>query len=349
MIYLLPKEDKYMTDKEIMVLLRRENKENERILKELIERRIKDTSREKFSMQEIYYFSNYFKMPMSKLLLQILDVNTNDYKKFLKGHIKLISSEKYRMQKEKMLRKARNIYKHRINWNIKNYYNKEKLLKRAKKFNINAFDFGAGVLQKSGFCIKRVLNDKSNLKRFYIGKYVNTSLPMEFVDNNFKELEKITKWAVRKAANTIGMRISKDEFNEEVQKCLVYALDNGNSLNKFSQPVIQSIKYKKRQGKRIYYKIYYYEMSEIHKLRYNSYYDDKIGYAGCEYNSSEAEQDIDYFIESLRLDDVQTEIVQLINKGYNKNEIIIQKQITLNQYDQIINDVKQRILGQQAV
>ena len=335
-----------MTDKEIVAELRKEKKDNERILKELVEKRVKNTSKEKFSLQEIYDYSNYFGIPMSTLLLQILSVEEKEYKKLSKGYKKHIHSEKFCNKKQKLIKKVKNIYKYRVNWNIKNYFNKQRIEGTANTFNINALDFAKGVLQKSYLCIQRVLKDDTNMKRFYIGQYVNTSLPMEYVDKNYKLLEKIAKIAVRKAINTKGIKYTRDEYNEEVQKCLVYAVDKGNSLNKLNKPVIHSEKYRKSQGSIIYCKVFYYELSEIYKMRFVSGYNEKIGYMNKRSSYIDEEHEVKNFIENFALNDLQAQIIRLINDGYTKDEIIAQKGISLNIYDEIIEGIKAKILEQ---
>lgn len=98
-----------MTNYEVINVLRNDRKRKEQMLKNLVEQRITQTSKEKFSIQEIYYYSMYLNTSMSNLLLNILEVKKEDYMKLAKGHIRQITSEKYNYVKEQCIKKQKTI------------------------------------------------------------------------------------------------------------------------------------------------------------------------------------------------------------------------------------------------
>lgn len=333
-----------MTDKEIMNILRKDKKDKEKMLKKLVEEKVKRDSKEKFSIQDIDYYSKYFNISMNELLLEILEVNRQDYVKFTKGYIKQISSEKFSNSKDKYICKKKNIFKRKINWNMRNYYNRELLLKNAQKLEINILDFATNILGKSKKSVRRVIKDKNARKRLYIGKYVNAELPMNYIENNKEIIMIIIKRAVSRAIIKLGVKFSDIDYEDEIQKALIYINYNGNNLDKYNQPIINTIEYKKQHGKTFSNKVFFYEINEIKIIKMEFQYQDSIKYEQMQnYNGLDEVNSTKEFIEKYGFDGIYARIIKKLSAGYTLEEILEQENIDGQIYKNIMEKMKQKI------
>ncbi len=329
-----------MKNDEIIKILRNDKKRKKQMLKETVEKRIQKTSKEKFDIQEIYFYSQYFNISMSNFLLNILEVKLEDYIKFTKGYIRKINSEKYNKVKNNYIKKQKTRLKYRINWNKKTYYNKENLLEKAKEYQINVKDFSTKILEKSMSCTNRILKDETNKKRLFVGKYVNTALPNGYIETNIKEITNIARIATNKASKKLGMKLPIEEYNEEIQKCTIFISYHGNKLKKNNKPSIISEKYKNYHGKLFYHIGLYYEMGEIKKLKTENSYNDKIQYGKNDESSYNSVFDL---IEQLKLNQIQKRIAQKRYAGYQKGEILEQERISEEEYIKNLKEIKKQI------
>ena len=80
-----------------------------------------------------------------------------------------------------------------------------------------------------------VENDESSTKRLSIGKYNNTTLPSEYINNNIKEFDRIIKIAIYKVFNRYNIRYNKPDYDDLCQECRVYLIEKGNCLNKYNK------------------------------------------------------------------------------------------------------------------
>ena len=306
-----------MKDNDIWEILQKNNKRNKRIIEDLMKRRVKETPKNKFNLQEIYFYSQYYHISMNELLLNVLIVDYNDYIKFIHKKIKYIKSEEYNRKKQKYLHSKIIILKYRINWNKRNYFTKTKLVKVAESYNINTYDFARNILRKSAGSTRRVLNDSEDRKRLFIGKYINAELPKRYFEVNIHEIIRIVKVALKVAFHRRNIKLSSEEFKEEEQKCLLYMRLHGNSLKKDNTPMIVSDKFKKKQGKILYTKAFYYVLNEITKIKFETEYNDAI-----RYNSQVDNHDEFELLESLQLNKDEKIVAKLLIEGYKSEDII---------------------------
>ncbi len=271
-----------MKNNEILMILKDENKKRLQMQKELVKERTKNTSEDFFSVNEIFYFSEYFDISMEKFLREILEIDNVKYSKILKGQVTRIYSEAYVKAKNDYLCKKRKIFSKNINLNTKTYFSKKDLLENAEKLDLNVRDFSIKVLEKSSDSFKRVINDENCKRRLYIGSYVTAKLPETFIDNNYSQIEKIAKWAIYSASKRLGgIILLPEDYKDELQKCMIYIYFNGNSLNKNNIPIIKSQRFYKKYIVSFYKKLLSYEMQEISKIVKNKKvleYNDNIFY-----------------------------------------------------------------------
>lgn len=334
-----------MTEKEILVELRKGRKENKRLLNKLVEEKVRLTNKEKFSLQEIQYYSQFLNISMNKLLQEVLFIGEEDYRKIINGQLKNINSEKFNQFKARYIKKKKNIYKYRINWNKRNYFNKEKLELRSKKFSINVLDFSMQILGKSKPCVTRVLKSSDNTKRFYVGKYINCRLPDGYFENNVEVINRIAKCAVRRAIFKFGIRMNKELFDEEVQKSLVYIWCNGNGLNKFGEPIMTKTEFKPKHGKIFYCKIYYNEISEIGNRFFGSEYNENIKYG--DFQNQEIPIEEYAFMEEFS--EIQQKIAKLLSDKYCPNEVMSILGISEEFYNNQIEIIKAKYINEMNV
>lgn len=328
-----------MEGQKIVEILQKSQIEHNRIIKKLFEKRIQKTPRNKFDLQEIYYYSNYFNVTMNELLLEILVVDPLDYQKFIHEKIKYIQSKKYQDMKNKYLKNRRTILKYRINWNKRIYYTKSKLLKYSELYKVNVYDFSINVLEKSKRSTYRVLNDKDNRKRLYIGQNIDTKLPKQYFEENINEIQRIIKIALKKAFYRRNLRLTLEDYKDQEQKCLIYIMLHGNCLKKDNTPVIVSSKYKKRHGKIIYCKVFYYILNEITKIKKEVEYNDKIAYNLPAKNDDEFE-----LLESVNFSEVEKRITKLLIEGYKMHEILKIEEINEEKYNNIFERIRYKLI-----
>jgi hypothetical protein len=329
-----------MTNQEIMKILRDDEKTQNQMLKEIVEKRVMETSKEKFDMQDVYFYSKYFNVSMSNLLLGVLKVSQDDYKKFVKGYLRQINSEKFNKLKNKYINRQKTKLKYRVNWNKKTYYNRENLIASAIKYGTNTKDFSMQVLGKSVQSTNRVLQDFTNKKRLFIGQYVRTSLPNEYIEANIKIITEISRKAISKVIYKFGIRLSKDDYNEEVQKCVIFINYNGNNLTKNNKPRITSDKYKNWHGKIFYLTALYFEMRELQKIKIENYYNDKIKYSQ---NENFEKSNIFDLIQNLELNYLQEKIIKKLYAGYEKEEIMAQEKMSEELYNKNLENIRKQL------
>lgn len=332
-----------MTDKELLVILRNENKKKVQMQKDLVKERVKLTSKEKFDIKEIYYFSQYFGISMQNFLLDVLAIDKQEYKKFVKGHLLQVYSEIYTQMKEDYINRKKKIFQNRINWNKKTYYNKKRLLKSANKLDINVCDFSLKILEKRKECMRRVLKDDKSRRRLGIGQYVNTELPQGYLDANKDKIILLAKGAIKRAVEKLGVSNVKIDYEEELQKCLLYINYNGNSLNRKSIPKINSNKMSKTIEKNFFYKMMYYEINELKNYKPETEYIENLVYKNSSANFYDIE-DEKQFLETLSLDNKENKIAESFIAGYSEEEIMAKENIGLDEINRIKDKIKEKYL-----
>lgn len=224
--------------KEILNELRNDEKAHKEILKQLVIERIKETLNNKFKLEEIKYWSEYFNISMNTLIFQILQINREIYKKLLKGKILGVESKAYIEIKDKIIKNKKKKYLRNRNLNKRNYYNKEKLINQSEIQNINIVDFAIDILGKSRASFRNVLKDKKGKKRLYIGRYINAKLPISYIEKNSEEIYIMSKRNINKVALIKGISIIKEDKEDLIQDCMSYVMENGNMLDKKGDPII---------------------------------------------------------------------------------------------------------------
>ena len=131
--------------------------ENEKILKELVIKRLEYQCKNYFYIEEVKEWSQYFQIKMSDMLLFILGIEQEEF----------IKSIRYCEIKDKFLQKKRNEYMKKINLNRRTYFNKEKILREAELLKINENDFVLYILGKKRQSMQRVMKDVQGKKRLY--------------------------------------------------------------------------------------------------------------------------------------------------------------------------------------
>lgn len=158
--------------------------------------------------------------------------------------------------------------------------------------------------------------------------------------NNIKTITQIAKVATCKASYRLGIKLQTEDYKEEVQKCIIFIMYNGNKLKKNNEPSITSEKYKECHGKLLYIKALYYEMSEIKKLKIENSYNDKFRYKE---NKTYEDDYVFNLIEGLNLNKIQKKIVQKLNEGYQEEEIIEKEGIKKEDYIKNITEIREKI------
>lgn len=329
-----------MTEKEILVILKTEKERLTKIQKRLVEKRVKETNREKFNAKDIYKYSKYFKIQMNQFLLLILEIDESDYKKFLKGEITNIYSKTYNKLKEEYLNKKQKIFNKRVNWNMRTYFNKKNLETIASELNINTIDFALKILNKSKSSARRVLFANNLKTRLYIGRYVNTKLPKGYLEMHIDKIMIITKIAVKKATRRLRIRLNKTDYEDELQKCLIYINDNGNSLYKNNTPKIRNLKLKEINQKIFYLKMFYYELNELKNIKFDIKYIDNINYKYKKLNDEYSENEL----EELNLNSYEFIIAQDLLQGYTIEEISAKENINLSDCEKIKESIGNKII-----
>lgn len=331
-----------ITDYEIRNILRNEEKLNQKILNQVVERKIVETAKERFTIQELYAYSIDFKISMTQLMLNVLRVEIEDYFKFLRGEIKQVSSKQFHTEKEKRINQKRTMLKKELNQNRKIYFNNERIQKEAKKCKINELDFTLKVLGKSKACAYRVLKDKKGKKRLSVGKYINTALPEKYLKQNIEIIRPILGKAIRKASYKIGRKLSKEDYEEEVQKALIYIHYQGNHLDKYNKLVIKSEQYQEKHAGIFYQKAFFYVLSELSKKQKEELeYNDNRKYANKPIE--EQKQTISRIIEDLSLNDFQKRIIIKKLEGFQDAEIVSQEKINQEEYQKEIKQIQEII------
>lgn len=330
-----------MDNHDVLLELKRNAKDNKKLLNQLVIDRVSKTDKMTFSLKEIKEYSQFLNISMNQLLHEVLSIKPEDYQKVVEGKLKIISSDKFEQAKFRLLKKKKNIYKYRINWNKRTYFNKEKVELKAKKFSVNTLDFSIYILGKSRPCAIRVLKSLDNKKRFYIGKYVSCKLPNDYFENNVKEISRIAKCAVRNAIFKFRIKLNQDEFNDEVQNNLSYIWREGNWLDKFGNPMIKDCKIKPKHIKKFYYKAFYNELMELKKREWHAEYNEKLKYG----DNQEQTIPIEEYHFMKEFDDMQRKISQLIMDGFGQEEILSKLEISKEFYDEQIELIKEKYVN----
>lgn len=94
-------------EKTEVILMELKNYEEQcnKILRQLVIERIKNTSSNKFKMEEIEYWSQYFEILILIFMFQVLQIKREDYIKLLKKQKRQLESEVYIIEKTKYQRK----------------------------------------------------------------------------------------------------------------------------------------------------------------------------------------------------------------------------------------------------
>lgn len=329
--------------KQILNELRNDEKSHKKILKQLVIERIKETSENKFKLNEIKYWSEYFNVSMTTLIFEILQINRESYKKLLRGQIIRIESNVYIKVKNKVIENKKKKYLKNRNLNRRNYYNKEKLINQAEIQNINIIDFTIDILGKSRASFRKVLKDEDGKKKLYIGRYINAKLPRNYIEKNSEELYAMSKINIDKVALVRGISIDKEDKEDLIQDCISYIIENGNMLDKKGNPIIVN-EYASRHNKnKISKKVYYYVMHIIENYMRNdtnSEYMDNIGYR----NSYKENLD-DEILERCIYENISDKMEQKIflimyrigNNEYTKQYIANKYKLKIDQIDEILD------------
>lgn len=90
-------------EKTEVILMELKNYEEQcnKILRQLVIERIKNTSSNKFKMEEIEYWSQYFEILILIFMFQVLQIKREDYIKLLKKQKRQLESEVYIIEKTK--------------------------------------------------------------------------------------------------------------------------------------------------------------------------------------------------------------------------------------------------------
>lgn len=208
---------------------------------------------------------------MNTFMLEILQIDREEYKKLLKGQLNYINSEKFMKLKNKLLDSKHKKYFSNRNLNKRNYYNKEKLTKQAKIQNVNIYDFAIKILCKNRESFRKVINDENGRIRLYIGKYVNSKLPTIYIERNIEEIYESAKRIVDRAALIRGIHVSIEDKEDLIQDCVNYIIENGNMLDKRGSPIIISEYATKHNKNKIFLKTYYYAIRNIENYRKNKH------------------------------------------------------------------------------
>ena len=254
--------------------------ENEKILKELVIKRLEYQCKNYFYIEEVKEWSQYFQIKMSDMLLFILGIEQEEFIKILNKKVTRIKSIRYCEIKDKFLQKKRNEYMKKINLNRRTYFNKEKILREAELLKINENDFVLYILGKKRQSMQRVMKDVQGKKRLYIGRYVNYSLPMSYYKNNLDKINAIIKKATIRACFKLCVKYNKYNWEDMIQDVSLYLMENGNELNKYNKPVIkqEEIKFKKKHEILFYTKSFYYQMNNLKSYSIKQVeYNDKVG------------------------------------------------------------------------
>lgn len=328
-----------MEKHELSTKLRKNRMENKRMLKIVVMEKTSQTYKNKFNLEEIIYFCNLLNISIDRLIYGVLQVNFNDYESFILGFKKYLYSEKFIEVKKKYLKSVQKQFNRGINWNIRNYYNRDKIFITSLKWNINPKDFSTRILNKSKPCVRRVLNDKIGQKRFFIGKYIGTKLPEDYVNKNISKLNSIIRCVIYKITSRFGIKLSKDDLEDEYQNSLIFMNFNCNALNRKNKEIISSAEYKEKHGKILYNKLYYYELNRILTRKDNEFceYNDKLRY---DFNNEKSEENLLNTIYSMSADKREIKILKQLADGFTKEDIILKNKISSNEFDEIIKKTR---------
>lgn len=325
-------------NEELLKELKTYEKTYKKILKQLVVERIKETSSNRFKLEEIEYWSKHFEISMTEFIYQVLQLDRDSYSKILKGQKSGVESNRYIKFKNKFLNSKSKKYLYNRNLNIRNYYNKEKLISQSEVHNINLIDFCANILKKSKNSFKSVINDETGKRRLFIGRNVNAKLPIIYMEKNNEELYIIVKRNVNRVVYLRGIYINKEDRADLVQDCVNYIFENGNMLDKRGNLIIKDGFAKERVKRRMFSKAYYYIMNNIGKYREMSKsfeYDENRNY------NNSSDDDIEKCIFENINDKMEQDIfLMLYRKGNDKttiNEISNKYNLSLEEINEILN------------
>lgn len=251
------------------------------IFRKLVIKRIKHTSFNGFRITEIYYWSNYFNINMPEFLFEVLMISQQDYMKIRFNRISIVNSDRYSEYKKYIINIKKEKYLKTINLNVKNYYNRDKLINEASNIGLNVIDFSKLVLGKSMKLIRRVLNSKDSTTRLFIGEYKNEKLSNKYILENFENINFILSNSLKHAQNKLGVSISKEEFEDNISDGILFLLEKGNNLDIDNELIIKDwdFEFKEKHRKMLSSKVYYFfinnlkeYISEKNKIELNENY-----------------------------------------------------------------------------
>ena len=332
--------------KELVKELKEIQKKNRELLRELVIERTKYTSDNKFKIEEIGIWSQYFNVSVNYFLKEILKISEDEYMKILKCQIIRIRSKEFDYLKEKiMLQKHRRYYSNR-NLNKRNYFDRNKISKESQRLQINTTDYVLKILNKNRASFLRVMKDTESKTRLFIGKYVNDKLPECYVKNNYNDMLKIFSIALKKISIKLGKNIKIQDKEDFIQDCMCYIIANGNIVDRYNRPIIKDSIALEKYKKIIYLKAYFYFLNKLKDYQILTYeYEDKRKYQVNETNDFE---DVEEYIENVFKDELTKQIFKMIYKEGNtdetKEKISKQYKISTEAIDQIIRKYTESIM-----
>lgn len=332
---------------EIITELKKEKNLNNERLKTLVLKRIQETEENKFNLCEIEKWSKYFNIQYTEFLINVLDISKEQYNKLIARKIRRVSSERYNKMKEKVMRQKAKKYLNTKNLNKRNYYNLERLIIDSSKLNINIIDFTCKILGKDRKSLNRVKKDNKNRNRLYIGRYVNTALPMKYIEKNQAYIYKIINIEINRFKRKFYLTERTIDRDELVQSSMIYLIDRGNDLDRRGNPVIKDSTIIKSHTLRMYKKIYFYIINNYKKQR-NTY----VLNENKELESNLIDQSYYSEIEELikkcftKESDIKI-LIDIFRKGYsseNIEKVAIQNNMSIESINNILGKCKNILL-----
>lgn len=333
-------------ENEIVKELKEIQMKNKELLKELVIERTKYTSDNRFKIEELRIWSQYFNISILYFLKEILKISNEEYSKLLKGQITRIKSNEFNALKEKIILQKHKIYYLNRNLNRRNYFDRNKICKESQRLQINSRDYVLKILKKNRASFTRVMKDTESKARLFIGEYVNDKLPECYIENNYNDMIKVFAIALNKICIKLGKTIKMQDKEDFIQDCMCYIIANGNIVDKYKNPIIKDSIALTKYKKIIYIKSYFYFLNKLKKYEVETCnYDDKIKYQAIEdteYN------DVEEYIDKIFKDELTKNIFKMIYKEGNidetKEKISKMYKISIEEIDQIIRKYTESIM-----